>query len=68
MQQQAAPPAEADTDGRLGLDAFEKRYGRITSHAIAFDASGHMVINSALTRSKYIAYDWSARVYTVESR
>jgi hypothetical protein len=60
--------APAETDDRLGQAEFEARFGRILSHAIAFNAASRMVINSALTRTKYVTWNWTEQRYDVEPR
>jgi len=65
-------PGTDEADGRLALEEFEQKFGEVKACSIAFatatDDSRPCVLNSALTRSKYIAYDWSACVYTVTPR
>lgn len=63
----STPTGQAPAE-RLELEAFEARFGTIRAHAIAFNAAGRMVINSALTRRQYIAWNWTENRYDVEPR
>lgn len=54
--------------GRLTGAEFDQRFGKRTAQAIAFDADGRCVVNSALTRTKYVAWNWQAGSYDVEPR
>lgn len=53
---------------RLTEDAFDQAFGERVSQAIAFNAAGQCVVNSALTRTSYISWDWAAGRYTVAPR
>lgn len=53
---------------RLAEDAFDQAFGPRVAQAIGFDAAGKCVVNSALTRTRYVYWDWSGSRYVVESR
>jgi hypothetical protein len=53
---------------RLTEDAFDRVFGLRVSQAIGWNAAGKCVVNSALTRSRYVHWDWPAGRYVVEGR
>jgi hypothetical protein len=64
MTQQAAYTGT----GRLTEAEFDQQFGKRVSQAIAFDDNGRCVVNSALTRRKYVAWNWQTGSYDVEPR
>jgi hypothetical protein len=54
--------------GRLTEDEFDKAFGQRVAQAIAFDGEGRCVVNSALTRRKYVTWNWQTGSYDVEPR
>jgi hypothetical protein len=53
---------------RLTEAEFDQQFGLRVSQAIAFDDKGRCVVNSALTRTKYVAWNWQTGTYDVEPR
>jgi hypothetical protein len=60
------PPPEVTE--RLTEDEFDKTFGLRLAQAIAFNPAGRCVVNSALTRTRYVFWDWAAGRYVVERR
>lgn len=56
------------TDTRVTEAEFDKRFGPRTAQSIGFNAAGKCVVTTALTRTKYVAYNWTAGDYDVEPR
>lgn len=61
-------PSPVIGTGRLTEDAFDQRFGERVAQAIAFDAAGRCVVNSALTRTRYVYWDWTTGTYVAEPR
>lgn len=59
------PPAVAE---RLTEDDFDRAFGPRLAQAIGFNDSGQCVVNSALTRTRYVYWDWAAGRYVTEPR
>ena len=59
---------EFNGEGRLAEPEFDAKFGQRVAQAIAFDADGRCVVNSALTRTKYVAWNWATGAYDVEPR
>lgn len=55
-------------EGRLTETEFDARYGVRLAQAIAFDLAGRCVVNSALTKANYIAWNWQTGRYDVQGR
>jgi hypothetical protein len=53
---------------RLTEAEFDQAFGGRLAQAIGFDAVGKCVVNSALTRTLYVAWDWAAGKYVTERR
>ncbi len=56
-------------DARLDYDNgdFERRFGEVLAMGATSNRDGYWV-NSALTKTKYIHYDWIKGVYVVHDR
>lgn len=55
-------------EGRLTESEFDAEFGDRLSQAIAFDSAGRCVVNSALTRSEYITWNWQRGAYDRQAR
>jgi hypothetical protein len=55
-------------DARLTIPGFEQRFGTILAMPAALNAASQEIVNSALTRSRYIAYDWQRGEYISKPR
>jgi hypothetical protein len=55
-------------DARLTIPDFEQRFGVILYHPAALNTAGREVVNTALTRRQYIAYNWQTGQYETEPR
>lgn len=53
---------------RLTESEFDRAFGQRVSQAIGFNADGKCVVNSALTRTSYVYWDWAAGRYVTEPR
>jgi hypothetical protein len=53
---------------RLTEADFDQAFGPRVAQAIAFDGAGRCVVNSALTRTRYVHWDWADSKYVVEAR
>jgi hypothetical protein len=53
---------------RLTEAEFDQAFGPRLAQAIAFNAAGRCVVNSALTRARYVYWDWAAGKYVAEPR
>ena len=56
------------TDNRLTEEKFDEKFGQRKAQSIGFNADGKCVVTTALTKSKYIWYNWGTHEYMVESR
>jgi len=57
-------------EGRLTEAEFDAKFGKRLAQAIAFDSGTprRCVVNSALTRTKYVTWNWQTGSYDVEPR
>jgi hypothetical protein len=55
-------------EGRLTEAEFDARFGKRLAQAIAFDADGRCVVNSALTRNLYVTWNWQTGKYDTQPR
>jgi hypothetical protein len=55
-------------DNRVTEPEFDKRFGQRVAQSIGFNADSKCVVTTALTRTKYVAYNWATGDYDVEPR
>ena len=60
--------APAETGERLTESEFDQAFGKRRAQSIGFNAAGKCVVNSALTRTRYVYWDWTASRYVSEPR
>jgi len=57
-----------EVTGRLTETEFDQAFGPRVAQAIGWTEAGKCVVNSALTRTRYVYWDWSVGRYVVEPR